>query len=262
MISVNSFVGWVGSAAWSLTGRRCCSRKMINISSFLRPSTFLLTGIPWMESGNMWLAVPFCCMYVISILGNSAILFVIKAECSFHEPNVLLSVHAGYRSAWCISVYAPHSVERASLIHWRSGLMPALPRCSSFTASPPWMFLGEHLKALNTCVCHICAVLIYYIPMIGISMVYRSGKPASPLIHVLMANIYLLVPPVLNSIIYSVKTKQIRRGIHKPLIPRRCWCRTQKTQDVLHIVEQLVNNGLDALYSILSSIWLLRILNL
>ncbi|XP_009332531.1 PREDICTED: olfactory receptor 51G2-like [Pygoscelis adeliae] len=37
----------------------------------------------------MWLAVPFCCMYVISILRNSAILFVIKAERSLHEPMYL-----------------------------------------------------------------------------------------------------------------------------------------------------------------------------
>ncbi|GAB0181091.1 olfactory receptor 51G2-like [Grus japonensis] len=79
----------------------------------------------------------------------------------------------------------------------------------------------ERLKNLNTCVSHICAVLIYYIPMIGLSMVYRFGKTASPLIHVLMANIYLLVPPVLNPIIYSVKTKRIHRGIHKLLTPRR-----------------------------------------
>ena len=108
----------------------------------------------------------------------------------------------------------------------------------------------ERLKALNTCVSHICAVLIYYVPMIGLSMVYRFGEPACPLIHVLMANIYLLLPPVLHPIIYSVKTKQICRGIHKLLTPRR----TQKTQEVLHMVEQLVNNSLDTLCSLLSSI--------
>uniref|UniRef100_A0A4X2JVB6 Olfactory receptor n=1 Tax=Vombatus ursinus TaxID=29139 RepID=A0A4X2JVB6_VOMUR len=68
----------------------------------------------------------------------------------------------------------------------------------------------ERLKALNTCVSHICAVLILYVPMIGLSMVHRFAKHSSPLVHILMANIYLLVPPVLNPIIYSVKTKQIR----------------------------------------------------
>ncbi|XP_004717549.2 olfactory receptor 51G2-like [Echinops telfairi] len=69
------------------------------------------------------------------------------------------------------------------------------------------------LKALNTCTSHICAVLILYIPMIGLSIVHRFAKQSSPLIHIFMAHIYLLIPPVLNPIIYSVKTKQIRQGI-------------------------------------------------
>ncbi|XP_036599701.1 olfactory receptor 51L1-like [Trichosurus vulpecula] len=79
----------------------------------------------------------------------------------------------------------------------------------------------ERLKALNTCASHICAVLILYVPMIGLSIVHRFAKHASPLVHILMAHIYLLVPPVLNPIIYSVKTKQIRKGVLRLLAPKR-----------------------------------------
>nr|XP_025844240.1 olfactory receptor 51I2-like [Vulpes vulpes] len=68
-------------------------------------------------------------------------------------------------------------------------------------------------KALNTCVSHLCAVLVYYVPMIGVSVMHRAAKHASPLVHTLMSSIYLFVPPVLNPIIYSVKTKPIRQGI-------------------------------------------------
>uniref|UniRef100_A0A8C6CTA9 Olfactory receptor n=1 Tax=Moschus moschiferus TaxID=68415 RepID=A0A8C6CTA9_MOSMO len=71
----------------------------------------------------------------------------------------------------------------------------------------------ERLKALNTCVSHILAVLAFYVPMIGVSTVHRFGKHVPRYIHVLLSNIYLFVPPVLNPLIYSAKTKEIRRAI-------------------------------------------------
>lgn len=69
---------------------------------------------------------------------------------------------------------------------------------------------AERLKALNTCVSHICAVLLFYTPMIGLSIIHRFGKQAPHLVQVIMGFVYLLFPPLMNPIIYSVKTKQIR----------------------------------------------------
>ncbi|XP_057605368.1 olfactory receptor 51G2-like [Hippopotamus amphibius kiboko] len=66
------------------------------------------------------------------------------------------------------------------------------------------------LKALNTCVSHICAVLLFYTPMIGLSMIHRFGRRASPSSHVLLSYLHFLTPPVLNPVVYTVKTKQIR----------------------------------------------------
>ena len=71
----------------------------------------------------------------------------------------------------------------------------------------------ERLKALNTCVSHILAVLAFYVPMIGVSTVHRFGKHVPRYIHGLLSNIYLFVPPVLNPLIYSAKTKEIRQAI-------------------------------------------------
>ncbi|XP_003465327.1 olfactory receptor 51V1-like [Cavia porcellus] len=71
----------------------------------------------------------------------------------------------------------------------------------------------ERVKSLQTCVSHICAVLVFYVPIIGLTMVHRFGKHLSPLVHVLMGNIYILFPPLMNPIIYSIKTQQIRRRI-------------------------------------------------
>ncbi|PNJ24920.1 LOW QUALITY PROTEIN: OR51I2 isoform 2 [Pongo abelii] len=72
----------------------------------------------------------------------------------------------------------------------------------------------ERLKALNTCVSHILAVLAFYVPMIGVSTVHCFGKHVPCYIHVLMSNVYLFVPPVLNPLIYR-KTKEIRRAIFR-----------------------------------------------
>ena len=69
---------------------------------------------------------------------------------------------------------------------------------------------AERLKALNTCVSHICAVLLFYTPMIGLSVIHRFGKQAPHLVQVILGFVYLLFPPLMNPIVYSVKTKQIR----------------------------------------------------
>jgi olfactory receptor len=68
----------------------------------------------------------------------------------------------------------------------------------------------ERFKALNTCVSHICSVLLFYTPMIGLSMIHRFGKWASPCSRVLLSYLHFLIPPVLNPVVYTIKTKQIR----------------------------------------------------
>ncbi|XP_037745738.1 olfactory receptor 51G2-like [Chelonia mydas] len=49
-------------------------------------AVFLLTGIPGQEDVYLWISIPFCLMYVISIVGNSVILLIIKTDPSLHEP--------------------------------------------------------------------------------------------------------------------------------------------------------------------------------
>uniref|UniRef100_A0A673ULV2 Olfactory receptor n=1 Tax=Suricata suricatta TaxID=37032 RepID=A0A673ULV2_SURSU len=68
-------------------------------------------------------------------------------------------------------------------------------------------------RALNTCVSHICAVLVYYVPMISLSLLHRFGRHLPPLLQTVMANAYLFFPPVVNPIVYSIKTKEIRNSI-------------------------------------------------
>ncbi|XP_039376369.1 olfactory receptor 52R1-like [Mauremys reevesii] len=57
-----------------------------NTTDFTNPSTFILQGIPGLEVAHVWISIPFCTMYVIAILGNFTILFVVKMEQSLRAP--------------------------------------------------------------------------------------------------------------------------------------------------------------------------------
>ncbi|XP_006870401.1 PREDICTED: olfactory receptor 51B5-like [Chrysochloris asiatica] len=71
----------------------------------------------------------------------------------------------------------------------------------------------ERAKALNTCVSHICCVLVFYVTVIGLSLIHRFGNHIPHIVHLIMSYVYFLFPPLMNPIIYSVKTKQIQNGI-------------------------------------------------
>ncbi|XP_069827950.1 olfactory receptor 52K2-like [Dendropsophus ebraccatus] len=64
-------------------------------------------------------------------------------------------------------------------------------------------------KAFGTCTSHISIILIFYSLGLFSILTHRLGHVA-PYIHVIVATLYLLIPPTLNPIIYGVKTKEIR----------------------------------------------------
>ncbi|XP_043379212.1 olfactory receptor 52E2-like [Chelonia mydas] len=66
------------------------------------------------------------------------------------------------------------------------------------------------IKTLGTCSSHLCSILVFYIPAVFSSLTYRSGQNVALHFRVLIGNLNLLVPPMLNPIIYGVRTKQIR----------------------------------------------------
>ncbi|XP_032751712.1 olfactory receptor 52H1-like [Rattus rattus] len=58
---------------------------MYNLSCY-NPSSFILVGIPGLEKFHIWIGIPFCVIYVVAIVGNCILLYLIAVEQSLHEP--------------------------------------------------------------------------------------------------------------------------------------------------------------------------------
>ncbi|KAM7179442.1 olfactory receptor 51G2-like [Macrochelys suwanniensis] len=302
----------------------------VNDTKF-KPAVFLLTGIPGLEDSHLWISIPFSLMYVISIVGNSVILFIIKTDPRLHEPMYIflsmlaitdlgisiatmpttmgiflfnsreISFDACFaqlffiHSLQCIessmlllmafdrfvaireplryaSILTLQRIGKMGLVFLLRGVAIIFPlplllkrfrycranvlshsycvhqdvmkmACSDISINSIYglfttlltvgldsllIFLSyviilktvlsiastaECLRALNTCVSHLCAVLLFYTPMIGLSVIHRFGKGSSPFLQILLGYIYLLVPPLMNPIVYSVKSKHLRARI-------------------------------------------------
>ncbi|XP_072472696.1 olfactory receptor 52B2-like [Notamacropus eugenii] len=63
------------------------------------------------------------------------------------------------------------------------------------------------LKALGTCSSHVCVIFMFYIPA------YLTVLISHMYYGILLTNLYIVVPPALNPLIYGIRTKQIRDHI-------------------------------------------------
>ncbi|KAG9467386.1 hypothetical protein GDO78_015038 [Eleutherodactylus coqui] len=73
------------------------------------------------------------------------------------------------------------------------------------------------LKVFNTCIPHICVFLSLYSMGIFSFLSHRSGRKIPPYIHIIFSDFYLLVPPMLNPLVYGIKANLIREEIWRIL---------------------------------------------
>ncbi|XP_034617115.1 putative olfactory receptor 52P1 [Trachemys scripta elegans] len=297
------------------------------------PSAFILTGIPGLQAAHIWISIPFSMFYIIILLGNFTVLFVVGKEQSLHKPMYLLLCMLALTDISTSSSVIPNALfifwfnlksitvggcltqmfflHAASVMHSavlvtmafdryvaickplnyatiltntriaKLGLvgliravvfilpMPLLlsrqPLCANRIIPHTYcdhmavvkMSCGDttvsrlyglviavvvngldlmlialsygliiravlrisskraHHKALNTCTAHICVILTSYTPSIFSSLTHRFGQGIAPHVHIILANLYFLIPPMLNPIIYGVKTKELRDKVGK-----------------------------------------------
>ncbi|XP_047679379.1 putative olfactory receptor 56B2 [Prionailurus viverrinus] len=69
-------------------------------------------------------------------------------------------------------------------------------------------------KALSTCTSHFILILFFYTVVIVISITH-SEAITLPLVPVLLNVLQNTIPPALNPMVYALKNKELRQGLHK-----------------------------------------------
>lgn len=303
---------------------------MHNVSSY-NTGPFTLSGIPGLEQYHVWISIPFCFIYLVAILGNSILLYLIAVEHSLHSPMFfflsMLAMTDLILSTTCVpktlsifwfgpqEISFPGCLTQLFFLHYSFVLDSAIllamafdryvAICSplryttiltpktivkiavgisfrSFCVFVPCVFLVnrlpfcrthiiahtycEHIgvarlacadisiniwygfcvpimtviidviliaisytlilcavfrlpsrdarqKALSTCGSHVCVILMFYTPAFFSILAHRFGHNVSLTFHIMFANLYIVIPPAMNPIVYGVKTKQIREKV-------------------------------------------------
>ncbi|KAM7181219.1 olfactory receptor 52K2-like [Macrochelys suwanniensis] len=72
-----------------------------------------------------------------------------------------------------------------------------------------------HQKALNTCTAHIGVMMMSYPSILFSTVTSRFSQGIAPHVHIILANLYSLLLPIFNPIIYGAKTVELREKLCK-----------------------------------------------
>ena len=75
---------------------------------------------------------------------------------------------------------------------------------------PSWEARG---KAFSTCGSHLCVIALFYSPVIFSVLAQILGYHMAPYLQIIIDNLYFLVPPMVNPLIYVARTKQMQERV-------------------------------------------------
>uniref|UniRef100_A0A3B4YVR3 Olfactory receptor 24-like n=1 Tax=Seriola lalandi dorsalis TaxID=1841481 RepID=A0A3B4YVR3_SERLL len=101
--------------------------------------------------------------------------------------------------------------------------------------------LDSRVKALATCVEHIILVAVFYIPLLVIFMIGFYLRLIDPDQRVLSLSLASCLPPCINPIVYSLKTKEIKvrvlAFVRKKKLAHKLHANKKKLEDKLEVNE-------------------------
>ncbi|XP_065440074.1 olfactory receptor 52P1-like [Chrysemys picta bellii] len=210
---------------------------------------FILVGILGLETFPCWIAIRLCSMWVLVLLGNCTMLLIIKTEYATTLSNpAVVKMGLVAATAGGVILVIPCPVLTLRLPYYFRQVIPhthceptagvklacADPRVGRvYSISVALLVVGLDMilvaafysiilravftissseansKALATCTAHLCTLLVLCTSALFTFLTHRINRDVSPYSHML-ASLYLLVLPLVNLLVYGVKTEKIR----------------------------------------------------
>ncbi|KFO36050.1 putative olfactory receptor 52P1 [Fukomys damarensis] len=182
----------------------------LHYTTILTTSTVIKMGLVGVSRA---IVMVFPCPVLIKRLPYYTKYIINHAYCEHMAVVKLASANTSINRAYGISVALSVMVVDLGLISASyTKILQAVFRLSSQNARS---------KALGTCACHVCTILVSYTPALFSFLTHRIGKKVPPSVHIIFASVYLLVPPMVNPLVYGVKTKQIRDRVVGLFFPNK-----------------------------------------